>query len=167
VFSHTGFATFSEFLLGTALSDPGSSASIMTKLRVGRAGFDFRQRQWYFFFATASRLALGPTHSPIQWVSGAISPGREADHIPPCTAEVKNVCGAIPPIPKYVLMVWYLVKHRDNCTLTSLPWHCWRQRFKSFRSGFEVHVHLSQCKVNCNRVNKIFGNVTTFNYLGY
>jgi hypothetical protein len=24
--------------------------------------------------------------------------------------------GAIPPLPQYVFMVWYLVKHRDNCT---------------------------------------------------
>jgi hypothetical protein len=28
-----------------------------------------------FFFATSSRTALGPTHSPIQWVPGALSLG--------------------------------------------------------------------------------------------
>ena len=30
-----------------------------------------------------STLALGPTHSPIQWVPGALFPelGREADHV--------------------------------------------------------------------------------------
>jgi hypothetical protein len=48
-----------------------------------------------FLFFTLSRLALGPTHSPIQWVPGALSlgvewPGREADHSPPSTAEVKE-----------------------------------------------------------------------------
>jgi hypothetical protein len=25
--------------------------------------------------------------------------------------------GAIPPLPKYVFMAWYLVKHRDNTVL--------------------------------------------------
>jgi hypothetical protein len=28
-----------------------------------------------FLFTTASRTALGPTQPPIQWVSGALSPG--------------------------------------------------------------------------------------------
>jgi hypothetical protein len=39
--------------------------------------------------------ALGPTQPLIQWVPGVISlgvvrPGREADHSPPSSAEVKN-----------------------------------------------------------------------------
>jgi len=39
--------------------------------------------------------ALGPTQTPIQWVSGARSlwvqrQEREADHSPPSSAEVKN-----------------------------------------------------------------------------
>jgi hypothetical protein len=48
-----------------------------------------------FIFTTASRMALGPTQPPIQWVHGVLSlgvkrPGREADHSPPSSAEVKN-----------------------------------------------------------------------------
>jgi hypothetical protein len=48
-----------------------------------------------FLFTTASRMALGPTQPPIQWVPGALSlgvkrPGREADHSPPSSAEVKE-----------------------------------------------------------------------------
>jgi hypothetical protein len=48
-----------------------------------------------FLLATASRTALGPTQPPIQWVPGALSlgvkrPGREADHSPPSSAEVKE-----------------------------------------------------------------------------
>jgi hypothetical protein len=43
-----------------------------------------------FLFSTASRSVLGPTQPPIQWVPGALSPGREADHSPPSSAEVKE-----------------------------------------------------------------------------
>jgi hypothetical protein len=55
-----------------------------------------------FLFSTASRLALGPTQPPIQWVPGTLSTGvkqlgHEADHSPPFSFEVKNG-GAIPPL---------------------------------------------------------------------
>jgi len=48
-----------------------------------------------FLFTTASRTALGPTQPPKQRVLGALSvgvkrPGREADHSPPSSAEVKE-----------------------------------------------------------------------------
>jgi hypothetical protein len=53
-----------------------------------------------FLFTTA-----GPTQPPIQCVPGALSlgvkrPGREADHSPPSSAEVKNAWSYIssPPI---------------------------------------------------------------------
>jgi hypothetical protein len=47
-----------------------------------------------FLFTTASRTAVRLTQ-PIQWVPGALSlgvkrPGREADHSPPSSAEVKE-----------------------------------------------------------------------------
>jgi hypothetical protein len=70
-----------------------------TVLRAGRPGFDSWQDK-VFLFSTASRTALGPTRPSIQWVPGTggrgISmgvkkPGREADHSPPSSAEVKNV----------------------------------------------------------------------------
>ncbi|PNF16759.1 hypothetical protein B7P43_G00853 [Cryptotermes secundus] len=38
-----------------------------------------------------SRSKMGFTQPPIQWVSGALFPGREADHSPPSSAEVKKV----------------------------------------------------------------------------
>jgi hypothetical protein len=43
-----------------------------------------------------SRLVLGPTQLPIQWVLGAIPlgvkrPGRKADHSPADSAEVKKM----------------------------------------------------------------------------
>jgi hypothetical protein len=64
----------------------------------GRPGFDPREWLEIFIFSKASRS--GPTQSAIQWVPGALSPGvkrggREADHSPPPSAEVKKG-GAIP-----------------------------------------------------------------------
>jgi hypothetical protein len=65
---------------------------------------------------------LVPTQPLIQWVSVAISPGikrpgREADHSPPSSAEVKNAC-SYTSTPPYVFMAWYFVKHRDSFTFT-------------------------------------------------
>jgi hypothetical protein len=44
---------------------------------------------------TMSRTALGLTQPPIQWLPGALflrvkRPGREADHSPPSSTEVKE-----------------------------------------------------------------------------
>jgi hypothetical protein len=48
-----------------------------------------------FLFTSASRTALGPTQPPIQWVPGALflgvkRQGREADHSPPSSVDVKE-----------------------------------------------------------------------------
>jgi hypothetical protein len=72
-------------------------------LPAGRLLFDSRQGQEIFLYSTASGPTLGPTQSLMQCVPGAFSPGlkrqgREADHSPPSSAEVKNG-GAIPPLP--------------------------------------------------------------------
>jgi hypothetical protein len=57
--------------------------------------FVSRRGQGIFLFTAVSRTALGPTQPPIQWVPGSLSlgvkrPGREADHSPPSSAEVKE-----------------------------------------------------------------------------
>jgi hypothetical protein len=69
-----------------------------------------------FLFTTVSKTALGPTQSPIQWVSGALSLGdvilTTHLHIVPKS----RMRGAIPPLSQYVFMLWCLAKHRDNFT---------------------------------------------------
>jgi hypothetical protein len=85
----------------------------------------FESRQWMgiFLFTTASRMALGPTHPPIQWVIEALSlqvkrPGRETDHPPPYIVEVKNAWSYTSP-PQYVSMAWCSVKKDTRTTLPS------------------------------------------------
>jgi hypothetical protein len=58
-------------------------------------GFDSRRELGIFLFDTASKLDLGHTQLPVQWVTGVLSlgvklPGREADQLPPFSAEVKE-----------------------------------------------------------------------------
>jgi hypothetical protein len=60
--------------------------------------FESRQGLEIFLFTTSSRLALGPTQLPVQWLPGSLSlrvkrPGHEADHSPPYTVEVKEFVG--------------------------------------------------------------------------
>jgi hypothetical protein len=68
------YCTESEWLSGIAL-DYG----------LDDRGFESRQRLGIFLFTAASRQALGPSQSPIQWIPGALflgvkQPAREADH---------------------------------------------------------------------------------------
>jgi len=44
-----------------------------------------------FLFTTASRLDMGPTQPPIQWVPGIKQTGCEADHSLPSSSKIKNV----------------------------------------------------------------------------
>jgi hypothetical protein len=75
-------------------------------------------------FTTVSRMALGPPQPPIQWVPGALSlevkrPGREADHSPPPSAEVKE-CVELYLHPQYSFMAWCSVKARGQLYLLYL-----------------------------------------------
>jgi hypothetical protein len=65
---------------------------LATSWTIGVLGFDSRQGLGIFLF---SRPALGPTQPPIQWVQRVLSlgvkrPGRETDHTPASSAEVRN-----------------------------------------------------------------------------
>jgi hypothetical protein len=89
---------------------------------IGVLGFDSRWRLGIFLFTTESRTALGHTQPPIQWVTGALSlgvkrPGREADHSPLSSDEVKNAW-RYTSTSQYAFMAWCLFKRRDKFTFT-------------------------------------------------
>jgi hypothetical protein len=83
---------------------------------IGILGFNSQQELGIFLFTTMSRMALGPTQSPIQCVLGALSvgvkrPGREADHSPPSSAKVKE-CVELYLHPQYAFMAWCSVNKK-------------------------------------------------------
>jgi hypothetical protein len=89
---------------------------------IGVLGFDFRRGLGIFLYTTASRTALGPTQPRIQWVSGALSlgvkrPGREADHSPPSSAEVKECVELYLHSPNTSSWRGAHLKHMDNFTI--------------------------------------------------
>jgi len=68
-----------------------------------------------------SKPALGPTQPSVKWVPGVLSlgvkrPGREANHSPLSSDEVK--CGAVPPFPN--APSWSSV-HLNTGTALPLP----------------------------------------------
>jgi hypothetical protein len=95
-----------------------SKGSIASVYRVG-----------IILFSTASRLTLGPTHSFIQRIPGALSlgvkrPRREVDHSPPSTPEVKNTCN-------YNVITPIIVAARSRAYFRPL---------KHWDHGFESHL---------------------------
>jgi hypothetical protein len=82
--------------------------------------FESRQKLGIFLFTTVSRPTLGPTQPPIQWIPGALSlgvkrPGREANHSPPSSAEVKNAWSCTSTSPSWR---GAQLKHNDKFTFT-------------------------------------------------
>jgi hypothetical protein len=89
---------------------------------IGVLGFDSRRRLGIFVFITAYRTALGPTQPPVQWVPGSLSlgvklAGREADHSPPSSAEVKQCVVLYFHSPNTPSESGAQLKHRDSFTL--------------------------------------------------
>jgi hypothetical protein len=87
-------------------------------------GLDSRRGLGIFLFTTTSRMALGPTQPPIQWVTGALYvgaklSGHEANHSPPSCAEEKKNDWRYTSTPQYAFMAWCSVKkHRGNFIFT-------------------------------------------------
>jgi hypothetical protein len=74
-----------------------------------------------FLFSTASRSVLGSTQPHMRWIVGTIfqgvkEPGREADHSPTSSVEIKNV-GGTPELPHMSSCRGDLSSnHKDNFT---------------------------------------------------
>jgi hypothetical protein len=73
----------------------GGRDSLAGIATAGRPGFGSRYKPGMFLSCAAFRPALGPTKPPVQRAPGALSPevkwpGREADHSPTSSAEVKH-----------------------------------------------------------------------------
>jgi hypothetical protein len=89
---------------------------------IGVLGFDYRGGGLgIFLLTTASRTALGPTQPPIQLASGALSlgvkrPGREADHSPPSSAEIKEWVELYLHSPNTPSWRGAQLKHRNKIT---------------------------------------------------
>jgi hypothetical protein len=86
-------------------------------------GFVSRQGLGIFLFTTSSRPALGPTQPPIQWALEAFSlgvkwQGREADHSPPSSSEVKECVEIYLRFPNTPSWRGAQLKRKDNFTLT-------------------------------------------------
>jgi hypothetical protein len=101
---------------GVSTKSRGSSVSIATDYGLDNRmiGVRIPAGLGIFLSDNASIPALGPTQSPIQWVPGSLSlgverPGREADHSPPSSAEVKE-CVELHLHSQYAFMAWCSVK---------------------------------------------------------
>jgi hypothetical protein len=82
--SSVGIAT------GYGLDDQGAESSSPGRVKI-------------FYFSMSSRPALGSTQPPIKWVPGVNRQGREADHSPPTSVEVKKTW-IYTSTPPYVFM---------------------------------------------------------------
>jgi hypothetical protein len=105
-----------------ALSDVhksrGNSASIVTRLRARRLGFDSRQEQQRS--SLPYHVQTGSGAHPASYTMGTTYPGgggglkwpmREPDLSPPSSVEVKNAW-SYTSTPSRVFMAWCLTKHR-------------------------------------------------------
>jgi hypothetical protein len=73
-----------------------SVVGIATGYWLDDRGFGVLVPVWLGIFSTLSRPDLVPTQPPIQWTQGALSLGakrlgREVDHSPPASAEVRKI----------------------------------------------------------------------------
>jgi hypothetical protein len=98
----------------------------MTRRRLNDPGFEFDQVKKTFLISKTSKWTLKSGQPAIQWIPVALSlevrrTGREADHSPPSSAEVKREWNytSTPPISLHGI-------YRDNFTYVTLLKFCHR-----------------------------------------
>jgi hypothetical protein len=101
-------------------------------------GRGFESRKWLgiYLFITASRPALRPTQSPVQWVPGGKVAGASSWPLTPSSAEVK-LRGTISPSPQYVFMAW-CSEHRGSLPFTRC---CWDDEIKKNEICWACRTH--------------------------
>jgi hypothetical protein len=122
-----------------------------------------------YLFSTASRLALGPTHPPIQWALKNLSlgvkrPHREADRSPPSSAEVKNAwCyTTTPPIYLHGIVfnyINYISKYVDTFAFICLFVQLFSGCYARTRTHTN-HVHFQSRREEIENSSDIIGNRT-------
>jgi hypothetical protein len=124
-------------------------------------GFESRQRLGIFLFTTASRPTLGSTQPPIQCLQGSLSlgvkwPGREADHSPPSSVEVKECVELYLYSPSTPAWRGAQLKHMDRL-YTCYLFICLflYMSFKKFNS-FCLFAEISCCICCCLVMQIIF-----------
>jgi hypothetical protein len=73
-----------------AVSEPGQFIRYTGGLRAGRPVFYSRQGQEIFLFSGSGAHTASYPVGTGGWLPGVKRPGREADHSPPSSAEIKN-----------------------------------------------------------------------------
>jgi hypothetical protein len=111
---------------------------------IGVLGFNSWWGLGISLFTTMSRMALGPTQPPIQWVPGALSlgkkrPGREADHLPPSSADIKESVELHLHSPNTPPWHGAQLKHRDNFTFIVLSQTLSRCDIRNADEEMEIH----------------------------
>jgi hypothetical protein len=97
-------------------TNPDISVSKVTRLRVGRPGFDSRRGR-IFIFCAVSRPALGLTQSPVQWVPGFFSRNESLHGAQLYLVPRLRMRGAIRPL--YVSLLAVVLRWRPGSALLS------------------------------------------------
>jgi hypothetical protein len=112
------------------LNERGQLSQYRNGLWAGWLGFDSQHRWKICLYSRGSKMVLGLTRSPTQWLSEVKQPGHEVGHSPPYIAKVKNVRVYLPLSHMPSWCGAQLIKHRD-VTFTSDDFNCSQISFRN------------------------------------